>query len=86
MGMDHMKTTIELPEALFIKAKSHARKHKTTLKALIEQGLRQVLATKADTAPFQLRDASVNGKGLNPEFRGAGWDQLRDAIYPEQGT
>ena len=81
-----MKTTIELPEALFDKAKRHARKHKTTLKALIEQGLRQVLATKADAAPFQLRDASVNGKGLNPEYRDAGWDQLRDSIYHGQGA
>jgi hypothetical protein len=81
-----MKTTIELPEALFDKAKRHARKHKTTLKALIEQGLRQVLATKPGTASFKLRDASVNGKGLNPEFRDAGWEQVRDAIYPGQGA
>jgi hypothetical protein len=81
-----MKTTIELPEALFDKAKRHARTHKTTLKALIEQGLRQVLATKADAAPFTLRDASVSGKGLNPEYREAGWEQVRDAIYPGQGA
>lgn len=81
-----MKTTIELPEALFEKAKRHARKHKTTLKALIEQGLRQVMATKPDTPPFKLRDASVNGKGLNPEFQDASWEQLRDAIYPKQGA
>lgn len=81
-----MKTTIELPEALFAKAKRHARKHGTTLKALIEQGLRQVLATKADAPTFKLRDASVNGKGLNPEFREAGWEQVRDAIYPGKGS
>ncbi len=81
-----MKTTIELPEALFDKAKRHARKHKTTLKALIEQGLHQVLATKPDTAPYKLRDASVNGKGLNPEYRDASWEQLRDALYPGRGA
>jgi hypothetical protein len=81
-----MKTTIELPEALFAKAKRHARKHKTTLKALIEQGLRQVLATRSDEANFKLRDASVQGKGLNPEYREAGWEQLRDAIYSGQGA
>lgn len=81
-----MKTTIELPEALFAKAKRHARKHKTTLKALIEQGLRQVLASKTDTAAFKLRDASVSGKGLNPEYRDAGWEQVRDAIYPVKGA
>ncbi|MCU0320100.1 MAG: hypothetical protein MUE88_08480 [Flavobacteriales bacterium] len=48
-----MKTTIELPQALLEKAKRQARKHKTTLKALIEQGLRQVLDTTVDAAPFK---------------------------------
>lgn len=81
-----MKTTIELPEALFEKAKRHARKHSTTLKALIEEGLRQVLARKEEGAPFKLRDASVDGKGLSPAYRDAGWDQLRDAIYTGKGA
>jgi hypothetical protein len=81
-----MKTTIELSDALFSQAKKHARKHKTTLKALIEQGLRQVLAPSTSAKTFKLRDASVNGKGLNPEFREAGWEQLRDAIYSGQGA
>lgn len=81
-----MKTTIELPEALFAKAKRHARARKTSLKALIEQGLRLVLAEKRDAPGFKLRDASVDGKGLNPEFRNASWEQLRDAIYKGEGA
>lgn len=81
-----MKTTIELPEALFAKAKRHARAQKTTLKALIEQGLRLVLAEKRDAPRFKLRDASVDGKGLNPEFRDAKWDLLRDMIYKGEGA
>jgi hypothetical protein len=81
-----MKTTIELPEALFDKAKRHARKHRTTLKALIEEGLRQVLARKEEGAPFKLRDASVGGKGLSPAYRDAGWEQVRDAIYTGKGA
>lgn len=81
-----MKTTIELPEALFTKAKKHARKHRTTLKALIEQGLRQVLAQKTDTPTFTLPDASVDGKGLNPQFQEGDWDQVRDAIYTGRGA
>lgn len=81
-----MKTTIELPEALFAKAKRHARARKTTLKALIEQGLRLVLAEKRDGPRFKLRDASVGGKGLNPEYRNASWEQLRDTIYRGEGA
>ena len=81
-----MKTTIELPEALFAKAKRYARAHKTTLKALIEQGLRLKLAEKGAAEPFKLHDASVNGKGMNPEFRDASWEQLRDTLYQERGA
>ncbi len=81
-----MKTTIELPEGLFAKAKRLARARKTTLKALIEQGLRMVLAEKPDGPGFKLRDASVDGKGLNPEFRNAPWEQVRDAAYKGEGA
>jgi len=38
-----MKTTIELSDVLFQSAKAHAQQNKTTLRALIEQGLEQVL-------------------------------------------
>ena len=81
-----MKTTIELPEALFAKAKRYARAHGTTLKALIEQGLRLRLAEKGDAKPFKLRDASVKGNGVDPEFRDAAWEQLRDTLYKGRGA
>jgi hypothetical protein len=42
-----MKTTIELPEPLFEQAKMAARAQGTTLKALIESGLRMAIHPKA---------------------------------------
>jgi hypothetical protein len=30
---------------------------------------------------FPLRDASVDGNGLNPDYRDASWDRIRDAVY-----
>ena len=36
-----MKTTIELPDALFAEAKSVALKRRTTLKAMMEHALRR---------------------------------------------
>lgn len=30
-----------------------------------------------------LDDMSVSGNGLRAEFRGAGWEQIRDAIYAQ---
>ena len=59
----HMKTTIELADALFLTAKQHAQQRQTTFRALVEEGLRQVLSqAQAAAAPaFKLADASVQG-------------------------
>jgi hypothetical protein len=51
----HMKTTIELPEDLFRQAKRHALEQGTTLKALMEAGLRQslVMPKQNRSKPYQ---------------------------------
>jgi hypothetical protein len=62
----HMKTTIEVSDVLFSSAKAHAQKNQTTLRAVIEEGLRRVLAdSEAKVKPaFKLKDASVHGKKM----------------------
>jgi hypothetical protein len=77
-----MKTTIEISDPLLRDARKVAQREGTTLRALVEQGLRQVVAAKKrrDT-PFRLRDASFTGRGLRPELRNAGWERIRDRIY-----
>lgn len=80
-----MKTTIELADDLVNCAKAHAIKEKTTLRALVERGLRSVLDADAHPRPFRLRDASVGGTGLSAEFRGAGWQRIREAAYEGRG-
>jgi Arc/MetJ family transcription regulator len=77
----HMKTTIEISDAILEQAKAAAAREGTTLRALVEDGLRQVLKTRRVARTFRLRDASVGGDGLRPEFRDAGWDKIRDALY-----
>lgn len=76
-----MKTTVDLPEPLIREAQQAAREDHTTLKALVEAGLRAVLDERRRAGQFLLRDAAVNGNGLQPEFRDAGWERIRDAIY-----
>lgn len=77
----HMKTTVEIPDAILSAARDLARREGTTVKALIERGLRREL-TEAEKAPeFRLRRASFGGKGLrtdNPDVR---WDRLRELAY-----
>lgn len=82
-----MKTTVEISDALLDDAKRLAAREGTTLRQLIEDGLRRVLAErKAKRDRFRLRDASFGGKGLTPEFREAGWEKIRDEIYDGHGA
>jgi len=81
-----MRTTIDLPDALLQAAKDRARAEGTTLRAVFEEGLRAILATDAGGDCFTLRDASVEGRGLQDEFSDAGWAEMRDASYEGRGA
>jgi predicted transcriptional regulator len=80
-----MKTTIELPEELLKRSRALARRVNTTLKALIEEGLRLALRarTRKRAAPFAVQP--FQGDGLAPEFTAAGWDRIREEIYRDRG-
>jgi hypothetical protein len=80
-----MKTTVELPDQLAEEAKAVAARENTTLRELIEAGLRLVLRERRRKGGFKLRDASFRGNGLQPEFRDAGWDRIREAAYEGRG-
>ncbi len=81
----HMKTTVHIPDALFAAAQRIAAKEKTTLKALVQEGLQDVVARHGKKVPFKLRDASVAGSGLNPEVKGAHWNDIASIIYEGRG-
>ena len=82
-----MKTTIELSDAALQEARRVAASEGTSLRALIEEGLRRVLAERRrGRSGFRLRRASFKGKGLAPDFAGESWPAVRDAIYRERGA
>lgn len=81
-----MKTTIEISDPLFNEAKRHAAREGTTVRALVEAGLRRVLSESRPKQPFKLRDGRVNGNGLQPGIREGDWEQIRDIIYEGRGT
>ncbi len=79
-----MKTTIDIADPLFERARAVADREGTTLRTLVEEGLRKVLAEKTATKPFKLRDVAFKGgKGLTPAFATGGWERIRRAIYEE---
>ena len=81
-----MKVRIDIPDALLRETRKFAAREGITLSALIERGLRRVLAEakpfkKTSKEPFRLRDGSFTGNGLRPELRGASWAAIRALSY-----
>ena len=82
----HMKTTIDIADPLFEAAKIASQQRGTTLRALVEMGLRQVLEAPAKSKrAFKLRKASFRGRGLQQGAQGASWEQLREMSYGDRG-
>lgn len=81
----HMKTTIEISPPLLNQARKLATQKGTTLRALVEEGLRKVVSEKQRPEGFRLRRASFKGEGLQPEVAGTGWEKLRDMAYEGRG-
>lgn len=62
-----------------------AEREGTTLRALVEEGLRGTLARRRMVRRFRLRDGSVKGEGLQPGIDLSNWDQIRSLIYEGRG-
>jgi putative antitoxin of VapBC-like toxin-antitoxin system len=84
--IQQMKTTIELSDAALDEARRVAAREGTSLRALIEEGLRRVLAERRRRPGFRLRRVTFGGEGLAPEFSGESWPAIRDSIYRERGA
>ncbi len=81
-----METTVDIAEPLLLEAKLTASRDHTTLRALIEEGLRRVLRDRNGQGEFRLRDASFPGRGLRPELRDESWERIRDLAYEGRGS
>jgi hypothetical protein len=76
-----MKTTVELSEAALENLRRLAEREGTTLRALLEEGARTVIAAHRRKTVFKLRQASFRGKGLRPEIAGQSWATIREMAY-----
>ncbi len=83
--VNHMKTTIQIPDSLLKEARKLANEEHTTLKSLMEEGLRRIVAERKRRGRFKLRKATFKGKGLQPHLGGATWVQIRDLSYEGRG-
>lgn len=82
----HMKTTIEVADGLLADARRVAAEEGTTLRALLEEGLRACLQRRAARTTFRLREASFRGNGLQEPFAENDWAAVRAAAYEGRGA
>ncbi len=82
----HMKTTIDIADTVLLEAKKLASQRGTTLRALVEAGLRCVLDAAGARERFTMRRVTFGGRGLRPEMLDGGWEALRDAAYRGRGA
>jgi len=80
-----MKTTIDIADPLLDEARRVAAREGTTVKALVEAGLRRVIEDKKQRKAFRLRPASFKGRGLQAAAQGVSWDRLRELAYEGRG-
>ena len=80
-----MKTTVELSDDLLARSRRLAQREGTTLRALIEDGLRLALKARGDSArrkkPFKMLTC---GGGLTEEAKRIGWANFVNETYRER--
>ena len=84
--MGIMKTTLDIQDELLARAKRHAQRTGRPLRAVVEEGLRQVLITAATHRRYQLPDHSVGEAGEKDPLEAYSWQDLREVIYGEPGS
>jgi hypothetical protein len=83
-----MKTTIDISGHLLQQAKKQAAREGMTLKALVERGLRKVLAEgqAGNNRPYKMADARFKGgEGLPPDVQGMSWQEILELSYGHRG-
>jgi hypothetical protein len=83
--VSHMKTTVQIPDHLFEELRSLAHQEQTSMKELLQEGLRKVISERKQRRRFRLRKASFKGHGLQSSLQGTSWDEIREKSYEGRG-
>ncbi|MGZ3579430.1 MAG: DUF2191 domain-containing protein [Syntrophales bacterium] len=84
--VNHMKTTIQIPDNLYKEMRKLAQREQRTIKAVVEESLRRTLSERQRGRRFRLRKATFKGNGLQPHLAGTSWDQILHVSYEGRGA
>lgn len=84
-----MKTTLDIHDELLARAKRRARETGRPLRAVVEEGLRLVLAHPVPRSRYKLPDLKAGDPAAPDPLESHSWPELRETIYgdsdPESG-
>ena len=75
----HMRTTIEVNDDLFRRAKQLAAAEGVTLREIVESGIRSELARRR-RGRYRIPDRSFGGEGIRPGIVEGDWGSVHDII------
>lgn len=83
----HMKTTLDISDPILKQARSLAARKNTTLRAIVEQALRDTLARERQAVHVvKLRTRTFGGNGLQAGLSWDDWGTIRDLAYEGRGS
>ena len=81
-----MKTTIDIHDELLVAAKNLAHDERRSLRSVVEEALRELLAQRSENAKWTLPDRSFGGDGVHGAHVHSGWRELADETYDGRGA
>ncbi len=81
-----MKTTIEISDDLLKRSRSAAKREGTTLRNVVEDGLRLALHERKQRPAKTITLPIYGGSGMTDEFHDADWERIRAASYRGHGA
>lgn len=85
--MIFMRTTVDLSDALFKRAKTLANKKKATLRQLVEEGLCLLFEREEQSGSvYKMEDCSFGEDGLVDGSRELDWSLIGEEIFKGRGT
>ncbi|MCY4611549.1 MAG: type II toxin-antitoxin system VapB family antitoxin [Gammaproteobacteria bacterium] len=81
-----MKTTLDINDELLARAKRHAKEAGKPLRAVVEEGLRNMLPPSIPRSQYTLPDLRVGDPDTSDPLEQYSWPELRDSIYGDSDT
>jgi hypothetical protein len=78
-----VKTTVDIADDLLKRSQQLAKREGSTLRAVLEEGLRLVLKDRGTPGSRAFRFPTFGKDGLSTEFSDGDWEKLRATIYDD---